>query len=75
MPALDSRLDISKNTLTEILRCEVKRYVGYSPQGTMYPVLDDESGVYLVAWVDNVRNDPQRIPVDIVVMARLVGEY
>lgn len=49
---------------------EVEGYVGFSPQASMYPILDDAHQTYGVVIVPNM---PSQLPTEIVVMARVVG--
>ncbi|MBI5667232.1 MAG: XisI protein [Chloroflexi bacterium] len=58
-------------SLAEITRREVARYVGYSPVARLFPVLDDTHQTYAVIIIEN---DPALRPASAVVMARVVGD-
>lgn len=57
--------------LVEITRREVAGYVGFSPFAKFYPLLDDENRTYAVVIVEK-ENDKRLV--DIVIMARVVGD-
>lgn len=58
--------------LAEIVKNEVFWYAGGGPNIKMFPLANDDKRVYAVAVVDN----PQHaLPAEIIVMARLEGEY
>ncbi|MBA3868997.1 MAG: XisI protein [Anaerolineae bacterium] len=59
-------------SLAEISHREVERYVGYSDQSTMYFLSDDDHQVYTVIDIPHI---PRSYSTEIVVMARVVGDY
>ncbi|KAB2854632.1 MAG: XisI protein [Anaerolineae bacterium] len=62
---------MTNEALVQITRQEVERYVGFSPQAELYPILDDEHQTYAVAIIPHW---PRQYPPDIVVMARVVED-
>ena len=59
-------------SLAEISHREVERYVGYSDQSTMYFLADEVHHIYAVIDVPHM---PRSYSTEIVVMARVVGDY
>jgi hypothetical protein len=57
--------------LHDIVRDEVSKYVGYSPQEQLHAVLDLKNQVYAVVGIPHW---PRELPASIVVMARIAGE-
>ena len=58
-------------TLAEITRREVERYVGYSPEAECYPILDDVHRTYTVVMIPHW---PRKYPAGMIVMARVVDD-
>ncbi len=61
-----------RQSLAEITRREVERYVGHSDESNLYFLSDDKQLAYAVVDVPNI---PRTYSTEIVVMARVVGEY
>jgi XisI protein len=59
-------------SLAEMTRHEVDQYAGYSDQSTLYSVLDDTHQIYAVV---DVPHWPRTYRAEIVVLARVAGEY
>lgn len=62
---------ITTQELCRATRQEVERYVGFSPQANLYPLLDDTHQTYAVVIVPHW---PRQLPTEIVVMARVIGD-
>jgi hypothetical protein len=62
---------ITAQELCKATRREIERYIGFSPQANLYPLLDDTHQTYAVVIVPHW---PRQLPAEIVVMARVVGE-
>ena len=62
---------LSLAQLAEVTRREVAGYVGHSPFAKLYPLLDDTNQTYAVVIVE--KENEKRL-VDIVILARIVGD-
>src|SRR5258706_15855537 len=61
-----------RQSLADVTRREVERYVGYSDESNLYFLADDKQLAYAVVDVPNM---PRTYSTEIVVMARVVGDY
>lgn len=67
-----ARITQEHQSLADITRQEVERYVGHSDESNLYFLTDDKQLAYAVV---DVPNNPRTYPTEIVVMARVVGDY
>ena len=61
-----------RQSLADITRQEVERYVGYSDESNLYFLADEKQLAYAVVDVPHI---PRAYATEIVVMARVVGDY